>query len=183
MNLPGTLLIAPPSVRHQLFNSTSILITEINPIGTTGVIVNKESRMTISEFGERLGFDFEHIPGMLHIGGADRQTSFSILHSPEWSSLNTFRVNNHFSVSSDNDVLKRFEVGDEPKYWRMFLGMCVWNPGELDNELNGLGSPRSNINWCTSTCDPELIFETDLEDIWDASLERCSLEFAQNFML
>jgi putative transcriptional regulator len=183
MNLPGTLLIAPPSVRHQLFNSTSILITEINPIGTIGVIVNKESRMTISEFGERLGFDFEHIPGMLHIGGADRQTSFSILHSPEWSSLNTFRVNNHFSVSSDNDVLKRFEVGDEPKYWRMFLGMCVWNPGELDNELNGLGSPRSNINWCTSTCDPELIFETDLEDIWDASLERCSLEFAQNFML
>jgi putative transcriptional regulator len=183
MNIPGTLLTAPPSVQHPLFNSASVLITELNPMNTTGLIINRESRMTLSEFGERLGFDFDHVPGMLHIGGAERQTSFSILHSPEWTSHNTFRVNEHFAISSDNDVLKRFEVGDEPRQWRMFLGMCLWNPGELENEMNGIGSTRSEINWCTSTCDPELIFETDLEDIWDAALERCSTEFARNFML
>jgi len=183
MNLPGTLIIAPPSVRHPMFNSSTVLITEINPVGTTGLIVNKESRMSISEFGERLGFDFDHIPGMLHIGGSDKQTSFCLLHSPEWASLNTFRVNNYFAISSDNDVLKKFEAGDEPKHWRMFLGMCIWNPEELENEINGLGSSKSDINWCTSSCDPELIFETDTTDIWDAALERCSLEFARNFML
>jgi putative transcriptional regulator len=183
MNIAGTLLIAPPNVKHQLWGSATILVTEITPMFTTGLIINRESRMTISEFGERLGYDFDHVPGILHIGGADKQTSFSILHSPEWSSLNTFRVNEHFSISSDNEVLKRFEVGDEPHYWRMFLGMCVWNPGELENEMNGLGSSKSEINWCTSTCDPELIFETDLEDIWDTALERCSNEFARNFML
>lgn len=183
MNLPGTILIAPPYVQHQLWGSATILVTEDMPTGTTGIILNRESRMTLAEFGERLGFDLDHVPGMLHIGGPDRQTSFSILHSPEWNSKNTFRVNNHFSVSSDNDVLARFANGDEPLYWRMFLGMCTWNPGQLDNEINGIGSPKSSISWYTSSCDPELVFETDLEDIWDVALERCSLEFAQNFML
>lgn len=183
MNISGTLLTAPPAVQHPLFSSASVLLTEITPMFTTGLIINRESRMTLAEFGERLGFDFDHVPGMLHIGGADKQTSFSILHSPEWSSLNTFSVNEQFSVSSDNEVLKRFELGDEPRYWRMFLGMCLWEPGELENEINGLGSSKSNINWCTSSCDTELVFETDLEDIWDIALERCGLEFAQNFML
>lgn len=183
MNLSGTLLIAPPTVRHLLFKSAAVLVTELTSTFTTGLIVNRESRMTIAEFGERLGFDFDHVPGMLHIGGADKQTSFCLLHSPEWSSLNTFRVNDNFAISSDNEVLKKIEEGDEPRYWRMFLGMCLWNPGELENEINGLGSSKSDINWCTSTCDSELVFETDLEDLWDAALERCSLEFAQNFML
>lgn len=183
MNIPGTILIAPPNVQHQLWGSATILLTENMPIGVTGIILNRESRMTIAEFGERLGVDLDHVPGMLHIGGPDRQTSFCILHSPEWGSKNTFKVNEHFSVSSDNDVLKRFEVGDEPAQWRMFLGMCTWSPGQLDNEINGLGSPKSSINWCTSSCDSELVFETDLEDIWDVALERCSFEFARNFML
>lgn len=183
MNIPGTLLIAPPHVQHHLWGSATILVTDVNPAGTTGVILNKESRMPLAEFGDRLGFDFSHIPGMLHIGGPDKQTSFSVLHSSEWSSKNTFKVNNDFSVSSDNDVLRRFEVGDEPLQWRMFLGMCTWAPGQLDNEINGIGSPKSNISWCTSSCDSELVFDTDLEDVWDISLERCSLEFAQNFML
>lgn len=183
MNIPGTLLIAPPHVQHQLWGSATILVTEDMPAGNTGIILNRESRMTIAEFGDRLGHDLDHVPGMLHIGGPDRQTSFSILHSPEWSSKNTFKINNYFSVSSDNDVLIRFANGDEPAYWRMFLGMCTWAPGQLENEINGLGSPKSSISWCTSTSDPELVFETDLEDIWDVALERCSLEFAQNFML
>lgn len=182
MNIPGTLLIAPPHVQHQLWGSATVLVTDVNQSGTTGLIINRESRMTLAEFGERLGYDLDHVPGMLHIGGADRQTSFCMLHSNEWSSKNTFKVNNHFSISSDDDVLKRFEVGDEPEKWRMFLGMCTWTPGQLDNEVNGLGSPKSNINWCISSCDSDLVFETDLEDIWDTALERCSLEFAQNFM-
>lgn len=183
MNLSGTILIAPPHVQHQLWGSATILVTEDTGFGTTGIILNRESQMTITEFGDRLGFDLSHIPGMLHIGGPDMQTSFSILHSPEWSSNNTFKVNNYFSVSSDNAVLKRFEVGDEPMHWRMFLGMCTWCPGQLDNEIAGLGSPNASISWCTSSCDSELVFETDIEDVWDVALERCSLEFAQNFML
>jgi putative transcriptional regulator len=179
MNKTGTLLIAPPNLRHPLWESTTILVTEDNSTGTTGIILNKESQMTIAEFGERLGVDLEHVPGMLHIGGPDRQTSFSILHTSEWSSRNTFAINEHFSISSDNEVLKKFEIGDEPNQWRMFLGMCTWMPGQLENEMRG----SSSVSWCTSTCDNELIFETSLEEVWDNAIERCSLEFAQNFML
>lgn len=179
----GTILIAPPSVQHNLWGSATILVTDINKLGTTGLILNKESRMPISEFGNRLGYDLEHVSGMLHIGGTDRQTSFCLLHSAEWYSKNTFRVNNYFSISSDDEVLKKFQDGNEPEQWRMFLGMCTWGPNQLDNEINGLGSTKSNISWCTSSCDPELVFDTELEDIWDIALERCSSEFAKNFML
>lgn len=180
---PGTLLIAPPHVQHRMWGSATILISNVTNTEVTGILLNKQSQMSLSELGNRLNYDLDHLPGVLHLGGTDRQTSFSILHSSEWSSTNTFRVNEHLSVSSDNDVLKRFEDGDEPEYWRMFLGMCTWTPLQLENELSGLGSPKTNINWCTSSCDSDLIFDTDIEDMWEEALERCSLEFAKNFML
>ena len=181
---PGTLLIAPPSVKHHLWEQSAVLITDIDRNGSiTGVILNKGSRMTISEFGSRLTADLDHIPGILHIGGPDRQTSFTLLHSNEWRSKNTFQINEYYSISSDDDILSRFEVGDEPEQWRMFLGMCVWNPEDLESQMNGSKKSTSSISWCKSTCDSELALDTELEDIWDIALERCSLEFAQNFMI
>lgn len=183
MNTPGTLLIAPPTVRHNLWANSTVLITDVERSKTIGLIINKYSRMTISEFGDRLGYDLSHIPGLLYIGGTDRQTSFSLLHSNEWKTSNSFRINDHFSISSNDDVLKRFEDGDEPLQWRMFLGMCTWETDKLEQAINGTRKGDTTINWCTSSCDNELIFDNDVEDIWDIALERCSLEFAQNFMI
>jgi putative AlgH/UPF0301 family transcriptional regulator len=179
----GTLLIAPPSVQHNLWGSSTILITDIEGDNAIGLITNKISRMSLSEFGDRLGYDLDHVSGMLHIGGPERQTSFTILHSPEWKCKNTYRISKHFSITSNDDVLKRFQEGDEPNQWRMFLGMCVWPVEKLTKQITGDITGNSYINWCTSTCDPELIFDADLDDTWDIALERCSLEFAQNFML
>lgn len=180
----GTLLIAPPSIKHHLWEQSAVLVTDIERSGNVvGVILNKGSRMTISEFGSRLGADLDHISGILHIGGPDRQTSFSLLHSNEWKSKNTFRINEHFSISSDDDILSRFAVGDEPEYWRMFIGMCTWKPDDLESQMNGTKKSTTSIGWCKSTCDAELALDTELEDIWDIALDRCSLEFAQNFMI
>jgi putative AlgH/UPF0301 family transcriptional regulator len=181
---PGTLLIAPPSVKHHLWERSTILVTDIERSNcVTGLILNKDSRMTINEFGSRLSANLEHVSGMLHIGGPDRQTSFSLLHSTEWRSRNTFQISEHFCLSSDDEILSRFEVGDEPEQWRMFLGMCTWNLEDLESQINGSKQTTTSISWCKSTCDSELALETDLEDIWDEALERCSLEFAQNFMI
>lgn len=179
----GTILIAPPSVQHNLWGGSVILLTDTERENSVGLIINKDSRMSIPEFGNRLNYDLDHIPGMLHIGGPERQTSFSVLHSSEWSCKNTFKINDYFSISSNDDILKRFQEGDEPEQWRMFLGMCVWPTAKLKKQISGELTGKTNINWCTSSCDLELIFETELEDIWDNALERCSLEFAQNFML
>lgn len=181
---PGTLLIAPPSVKHHLWEHSTVLVTDIERTGgIVGLILNKGSRMTISEFGSRLNAELDHVSGLLHIGGPDRQTSFTLLHSNEWRSRNTFQINEHFSISSDDDILSRFEVGDEPEQWRMFLGMCTWEAEDLESQMAGSKKATSSISWCKSSCDAELALETDLEDVWDIALERCSLEFAQNFML
>lgn len=183
MTKPGTLLIAPPAIQHNLWGGSTVLLTDTERDNSVGLIINKASRMTISEFGDRLGYDLDHVSGLLHIGGPERQTSFSILHSTEWKCQNSFRISNEFAITSNDDVLKRFQEGDEPLQWRMFLGMCVWPTDQLERQVSGEVTGTTKINWCTSTCDPELIFDTDLEDIWDIALERCSLEFAQNFML
>jgi putative transcriptional regulator len=180
---PGTLLIAPPSVQHNLWGGSTILITDIERDNAIGIIINKVSRMTLSEFGDRLGYDLDHVSGMLHIGGPERQTSFTILHSTEWECHNSFRISKDFAITSNDDVLKRFQSGDEPEQWRMFLGMCVWKVDQLEKQIAGDITGTTYVNWCTSSSDLELVFDTDLEDIWDIALERCSLEFAQNFML
>ena len=53
----------------------------------------------------------------------------------------------------------------------------------IELQINGSKKTTTSISWCQSTCDAELALETELEDIWDEALERCSLEFAQNFMM
>ena len=181
MDLIGNLIIAPPSVKGNFWHKTVIMITEHHGQGSVGLVLNKRSQMSVREFGDQLGFDL-NIPGFVYVGGPVNNKSLSFLHSNEWTSKNTMRVNETFSLSSADDILPRMADGDCPIYWRLFLGMCGWSPGQLESEIKGDPPWSHETSWCYVKSDIDLVFGADNKDQWTNALDRSALEFAQTVL-
>jgi putative transcriptional regulator len=179
MNLVGNLLIAPPSVKGNFWHKTVIMITEHHGQGSLGLILNRRSELSLKEFGKQLGFQID-LPGYVYIGGPVNVKNLSFLHSNEWISTNTMRVNDTFSISSAEDILPRMSLGDLPQQWRMFLGVCGWGPNQLMSEIQGQDPWKKETSWCTANGDLDIVFGSDHHDQWCNSLDRSGLEFAQN---
>ena len=181
MNIIGNLLIAPPAVKGNFWYKTVILITEHHQAGSVGIVLNKRSQMSVKEFGEQLGFELD-VPGFVYLGGPVNVKSLSFLHSSEWTSKNTMRINNEFSLSSADDILPRLAMGDRPERWRLFLGMCGWAHGQLVSEIKGAPPNHKETSWCLSSSNTDLVFGSDNKDQWCSALDRSGLEFAQNIL-
>jgi putative transcriptional regulator len=182
MNLVGNLLIAPPSVKGNFWYKTVVMVTEHHAHGSMGLVLNKRSNLTIRDFGNQIGIPLT-MDGYVYQGGPVSPQSLSFLHSSEWISKNTMRLNEHYSLSSADDILPRLAMGDHPQKWRMFLGLCGWSPGQLLGEINGTAPWKKETSWCTSGADLDLIFESDQKDQWCNALDRSGLEFAQNILM
>lgn len=181
MNLAGTLLIAPPKMKDSFWYKTVIFLTEHHQNGSMGLVLNKRSQMTVSEFTEQIGPRM-NIPGNIYLGGPVNMKALSMLHSSEWTCSNTMQINDDFSISSAEDLLMRLGDGDAPKYFRLFLGLCGWAPRQLLDELTGRPPRDHSISWLTSSADYKTVFDNDLRDQWHVAVERSGQEFAQSVL-
>ena len=181
MDITGNLLIAPPSVKGSFWYKTVVLVTEHHSSGSMGLVLNKRSQMTVNEFAQQLGFHMD-VPGFLYLGGPINVKNLSFLHTPDWSCSNTMRINQDICLSSAEEILPRLALGDRPKQWRMFLGVCGWSPNQLVSEIKGTPPFDESVSWCTAKSDLDMVFGTDLKDQWMQTLERSGLEFAQNML-
>jgi putative transcriptional regulator len=179
MNLIGNLLISPPAVKGNFWYKTVVMVTEHHAQGSVGIVLNKRSQMSIKEFGSELGFNID-LPGFVYLGGPVNVKSLSFLHTNDWVSKNTMRINNEFSLSSAEDILPRLAMGDTPERWRIFLGMCGWAHGQLAGEIKGKAPWSHETSWLWASADLDLVFGTDNKDQWCNAIDRSGLEFAQN---
>lgn len=181
MDLAGKLLIAPPAVKGTFWYKTVILITEHHANGSMGLVLNKRSQMSVSEFSNQCHYQVDQ-PGYLYLGGPVNVKALSMLHSSEWACANTMRVTDHLSISSADDLLPRLADGDTPKHWRVFLGLCGWAPGQLENEMKGVAPWKHEFSWLVAKPDYGLVFDNDLKEQWTGALERSGQEFAQTLL-
>jgi putative transcriptional regulator len=181
MEITGNLIIAPPAVKTNFWHKTVIIITEHHLQGSMGLVLNKRSQMSVSEFGAQLGYAIDS-PGFVYVGGPLNTKNLSFLHTNDWQSSNTMQISDKFSISSDEDILPRLASGDKPEFWRLFLGVCGWGPGQLMGEIRGDPPWQTATSWCLANSDPELVFGTDNADQWCNALDRSGLEFAQSIL-
>ena len=181
MNLTGKLLIAPPTVRGNFWQKTVIFVTEDHARGSLGVVLNKQSKMSIREFAEQCNVDID-IDGFVYVGGPVNVKALTLLHSSEWSTNNTMQVNDEFSISSSQELLPRLAMGDHPKHWRLLVGLCAWAPEQLANEIRGVAPYSHNFSWLTATPNYTSVFGLDAQDQWTTSIEQSGTEFVQNLL-
>lgn len=181
MSRTSKLLIAPPVVRGNFWTKTVIFVTEDHDRGSIGLVLNKASKMPISEFSTQHGVD-SNVAGNIYIGGPVNVNALTVLHSSEWECGNTLHINENYSLSSSSDLLFRFASGDHPKLWRMFVGLCAWAPDQLDCEMQGKNGYDHKLSWLISSADYDSVFKMDGQQQWTYAIERSSLEFAQSIL-
>jgi putative transcriptional regulator len=180
-NLVGNLLIAPPSVKGNFFQKTVILLTEHHDSGSVGLVLNKPSKVTVSNFARQNNAILD-IPGFVHIGGPVDVKALTMLHTNDWACDNTMRVNSNFSISSSQEILSKMAMGYVPAKWRMFVGVSSWTTGQLSSELKGSPPYNRNQSWLTATADHNIVFGFETQTQWTESIESSGSEFVQTIL-
>lgn len=180
-DLVGNLLIAPPSVKGNFFQKTVVLLTEHHGTGSIGLVMNKTSQVSIKEFAKQNGVYLD-IPGYVHIGGPVSVKALTMLHTNDWNCDNTLKINDDISISSSQEILTKMAMGYIPKNWRIFVGLCGWSKGQLQNEIEGREPYDRNLSWLTATSNLDILFNFDGQEQWTESIELSGSEFAQKLL-
>jgi len=181
VNMIGTLLVAPPAQEDEFWGKTVIFLYEQNPNSIVGLVLNKPSDRTLTELANHHDLEFLG-PDMLYTGGPVNPQALVMLHTDDWACGNTMQIGSGYRVSSDRTMLNRICSGDRPRRWRLYLGMSVWTPAQLEGEISGKAPWNKKHSWLTAdTADESIVFGKDPETIWKRSIDSAAASMVQNY--
>ena len=179
ISLKGQFLVAMPSMGDERFRETVIYLVGHGEEGAMGLVVNQSLEdMRFADILEELKLgerdEIIRLPDpirnrqVLRGGPVQRSRGF-VLHSPDY-----FRQDNSYPVSEDVcltatlDILRAIAFKNSPADALFALGYCGWSPGQLEGEIKGNG-------WLTVPFSRDLLFETPIEQRYDAALARLGI--------
>jgi len=179
----GKLLIAHPNLPDgNPFTRSVIYIATDNAEGTTGLILNRPSNFSVSEFLNKRNYITNiNSPNRMRFGGPVNTNSVFMLHSNDWESASSMDVGKGLSVTSDDFMLEKLSLGYVPAYWRMFVGTCGWQPGQLEMELKGQPPYRPENSWLTCEADDNILFNYDGDDQWVKATDLASQQMINSY--
>mgnify|MGYP006108945751 FL=1 len=165
---PGSLLISHPVHSHPNCNEQVVYITESTPMQTTGLILNHLSNYDLKEILAAKNIDW-YGDNRLYIGGDHNQSAMVMLHTDEWYSSNTMQIDNHLSMSSDDLMMEKLEIGNVPEWYRLFLGFEGWDATDLEHQL------RSNRpEWLLLSHPSQALIELADTSLWHNAVAEYS---------
>jgi len=182
MSHTGKLLIAPPSVKGNFWSKTVIFVTEDHDRGSIGLVLNKPSKMSISEFSAQHNIE-SYMDRYIYIGGPVSVNALTMLHSSDWECSNTMHISQDFYLSSSPDLLQRLADGDTPNKWRLFAGLCAWAPNQLESEYKGVNGYSHACSWLVASSNYQNVFNEDPKEQWTSAIEQSGFEFAQKILV
>ena len=182
MSRQGKLLIAHPNLPHNNpFYKSVIYVFEDDKVGTQGIILNKPSTLSVNRFFESNGYDLGLSPEMMRFGGPVSTKIVFMLHTDDWESASSAPVGKGLMLSCDDFMIEKMAMGYQPGLWRMAAGICAWQPGQLDMELNGQKPYRPENSWLTADANDTIIFAYDGEKQWEKALALSSKQTIDSY--
>ncbi len=165
--LDGQFLIAMPSVEESNFSRTVVYLCAHSADGAMGLIINKPvANLTFQDLLVQLEIVPEDAPiklpanasGMkVHRGGPVETGRGFVLHTSDYHLENsTLPIDENISLTATLEILKAIAEGRGPEHALLALGYAGWGPGQLESEIQANG-------WLTTSADPSIIFEGDLD--------------------
>lgn len=179
----GKLLIAHPNLpKDNWFYRTVIYVYNESPQqGTLGVTLNVPTTTSFKRLCYDKGVIYPSETPAVHKGGPVNETAIVMLHTDEWISKNTIPAGPAYNMSSDEVMFERLSMGDVPVYWRTFLGLTAWAPGQLEAELNGTFPYTAANSWLICDANDDILFNYNGEEQWKEALDLCSRQAIQNY--
>ncbi|KAF1056607.1 MAG: hypothetical protein GAK44_00168 [Pseudomonas delhiensis] len=167
-------LIAMPNLADPNFAQTVTYLIEHNDQGAMGLVINRDSGMTLSDVLEQLRPD-ELPPARcqgitIHSGGPVQTDRGFVLHPAGQSYQATLELG-ELSLSTSQDVLFAIAEGNGPAKSLITLGYAGWEAGQLEAEL-------ADNAWLTCPADPSILFDTRMDLRLGAAAERLGINLS-----
>ena len=184
MSYVGKCLVAHPNLPStNWFHNTVIYIYQEHArLGTLGLCLNVPTTASVRALLNTKGIIYPEGISQVHKGGPVNEQAIFLLHSDEWESGNTISAGPGYRLSSDEKMLELLSNGYQPAYWRMFVGICGWGPGQLEAELKGTFPYTKENSWLVCNASDELLFGTDSEKQWTKALEISSSQMFDQYI-
>ncbi len=173
--LANQLLVALPALDDPHFARSVALICQHDDDGAMGVVVNRSSEYTLGDVFEQMGIevadaDLRGQPVLA--GGPVHPERGFVLHDGDHGWDSSLSIADGLFVTTSRDVLEAMARGDGPARATVALGCAGWGAGQLEHEL-------TEHSWLTVPADAELLFNTPLDDRWQAAAGRIGVDMTR----
>ncbi len=161
-SLKGQLLIATAALLDPNFHRTVVLVTEHNPDGAMGVVLNRPSPVAVADAVPSLGVLVED-GALVHVGGPvqpEAVVALAELDTPELAAAVALGSIGYLRADADPE-----ELADVVRRARVFAGYAGWGGGQLESELE-------EEAWIVEPAEPDDVFTDDADGLWSSVLRR-----------
>jgi len=161
----GVLLVASPSLIDPNFRQTVVLVVEHGPGGTLGIIVNRSTRVLLSEALPDLTV-LKGTTHRLYAGGPVEPNRLLLLFRQKEPPAGSRLVFDGVYVGDTPKILERILTQAKPtETFRAFAGFARWAPGQLKYEMH-------QGAWAVLPPDSSGIFDKDPARLWQDCISR-----------
>jgi len=171
---PG-LLLAAPSLQDPNFEKTVVLLGRHGDDGALGWVINGRELMSVRELftssdamlqGMKVPQDAMFARSAC-VGGPVAPAAGWLVYRriPELALPGEIVLGPDLGVSGEMAAFTTVLRGAGPREFRLVLGCAGWAPRQLEAEI-GAGA------WLPTAVDPPLLFDTALDEIWDAAYQH-----------
>ena len=166
----GIFLVATPSLRDHNFRQTVILLCEHGEEGALGVVVNRPTKINITEVLPQIPI-LEGQKHMVFSGGPVQRNHLLILYRTPEEPENTHHVFNGVYLGGNMPALEEIVKNPfSPDNFRAFMGYSGWAPGQLENEME-------SDSWLTLPADSSFMFDWDQTRVWTDILQSLGTQY------
>ena len=163
---PGdtVLLVAKRQFEDPVYGATIVLAKPVQGGGHVGFIVNRPTKMSLAQlFPEHEAS--KKVADPLFLGGTvDMNLVFALVETHGSRKDSTIRIAPDLFLAYETKAVDRI-IESESDHARFFLGMVVWRPGQLDDELDrGL--------WYVDEPEAKLVLRRKTDGLWEELLLR-----------
>ncbi|MEP7097717.1 MAG: YqgE/AlgH family protein [Dokdonella sp.] len=173
--LTNQFLIAMPALLDPNFARGVAFLCQHGEDGAMGLMINRLSEYCLGDVLAQMNMRSdlaEVIEAPVLIGGPVQPERGFVLHAPNGSWESSYRISEQISVTTSRDILAAIAVGDGPRHAIVALGYSGWSPGQLEQEL-------CENHWLTGPASEQVLFETPLEDRWEAAAGLVGINMSQ----
>ena len=158
------LLVAKRSFEDPVYGATILLAKPVQGGGHVGFIVNRPTKMSLAElFPEHEAS--KKVADPLFLGGTvDMNLVFALVETHGSRKDGTIPIAPDLFLAYETKAVDRI-IESESDHARFFLGMVVWRPGQLDDELDrGL--------WYVDEPEAKLVLRRKTDGLWEELVRR-----------
>lgn len=182
----GKLLVANPrNPRDDLAKSILIVVTYTTNISIALQINAPHEDLTLSRISQNIGIDHSG-DQPVYFGGQVNQHKIHVIHSLDWQSVSTTKLNDQIGITNDVGVLMAISRNQGPKYFKACSGYYLWEDGMLDKQINPRsqipGGPAGNHRWGTLDATIDIVFKTEAHAMWANCIDQFLQESIDSYM-